>query len=213
MIARRSLVAVCCAAALVVVFVPTPGTPRAAFSDSGAFVKDLGDRAISLLSSETTTDEEQEARFRSLLRESFAVDKIGKFVLGKYRRQATRAELREYLALFEDYIVSLYSSAFRNYAGETFVVKRVVKTRSARDTMVVTQVNPASDGTPTRIVFQVRNNNSDFKILDVKIEGVSMIITQRDEFTTFIRSHGGKVSALIDALRKKTQYLKTHRTK
>ena len=179
------------------------------YDDSGAFVKALGDRAINLLTQSQVSDEEQETRFRLLLREGFAVDKIGRFVLGKYRRKATSEELDEFLKLFEDYIVSLYSSAFRNYSGETFAVSRVVKTRSARDTMVVTHINPETDPNPTKVVFQVRNSKDVYKILDVKIQGVSMIVTQRDEFTGFIRNNGGKVGALITALRKKTEALKT----
>ena len=179
------------------------------YDDSGAFVKALGDRAINLLTQSKVSDEQQETRFRLLLREGFAVDKIGRFVLGKYRRKATSEELDEFLKLFEDYIVSLYSSAFRNYSGETFAVSRVVKTRSARDTMVVTHINPETDPNPTKVVFQVRNSKDVYKILDVKIQGVSMIVTQRDEFTGFIRNNGGKVSALITALRKKTEALKT----
>jgi phospholipid transport system substrate-binding protein len=181
----------------------------ATYDDSGAFVKALGDRAINLLTQSKVSDEQQETRFRLLLREGFAVDKIGRFVLGKYRRKATSEELDEFLKLFEDYIVSLYSSAFRNYSGETFAVSRVVKTRSARDTMVVTHINPETDPNPTKVVFQVRNSKDVYKILDVKIQGVSMIVTQRDEFTGFIRNNGGKVSALITALRKKTEALKT----
>ena len=181
----------------------------ATYGDSGAFVKALGDRAINLLTQSKASDEEQETRFRLLLREGFAVDKIGRFVLGKYRRKATSEELDEFLKLFEDYIVSLYSSAFRNYSGETFAVSRVVKTRSARDTMVVTHINPETDPNPTKVVFQVRNSKDVYKILDVKIQGVSMIVTQRDEFTGFIRNNGGKVGALITALRKKTEALKT----
>ena len=179
------------------------------YDDSGAFVKALGDRAINLLTQGQVSDEEQETRFRLLLREGFAVDKIGRFVLGKYRRKATREELDEFLKLFEDYIVVLYSSAFRNYSGETFAVSRVVKTRSARDTMVVTHINPERDPNPTKVVFQVRNSKDVYKILDVKIQGVSMIVTQRDEFTGFIRNNGGKVGALITALRKKSEALKT----
>ena len=181
----------------------------ATYDDSGDFVKALGDRAINLLTQSKVSDEQQETRFRLLLREGFAVDKIGRFVLGKYRRKATSEELDEFLKLFEDYIVSLYSSAFRNYSGETFAVSRVVKTRSARDTMVVTHINPETDPNPTKVVFQVRYSKDVYKILDVKIQGVSMIVTQRDEFTGFIRNNGGKVSALITALRKKTEALKT----
>jgi len=176
-------------------------------SDSGAFVKALGDRAIQLLTSTQISDKEQTTRFRTLLREGFAVDRIGQFVLGKYRRKATPGELNEFRKLYEDYIVSLYASAFRNYSGETFVVSRVVNTRNAHDTMVVTHINPETDSNPTKVVFQVRNWKGVYKVLDIKIQGVSMILTQRDEFTGLIRNHGGKVAALISALRKKTKAL------
>ena len=66
--------------------------------------------------------------------------------------------------------------------------------------MVVTHINPETDPNPTKVVFQVRNSKKTYtKSLDVKIQGVSMIVTQRDEFTGFIRNNGGKVSALITA--------------
>jgi len=177
------------------------------YSDSGAFVKALGDRAIKLLTSTQISDEEQAMRFRTLLREGFAVAKIGRFVLGKYLRKATPEELNEFRKLYEDYIVSLYASAFRSYSGETFVVSRIVDTRKAHDTMVVTHINPKTNPNPTKIVFQVRNWKDAYKVLDIKIQGVSMILTQRDEFTGFIRNNGGKVGALIKALRKKTKAL------
>jgi phospholipid transport system substrate-binding protein len=192
----------------VIFFVATAqATP--AYPDSGAFVAELGNRAIELLSRRGVTDEEQETRFRALLREGFAVQKIGRFVLGKYRRRSSADEVTEFLHLFEDYIVSLYSSAFRGFSGETFAVVRVVKTRSPQDTMVVTHINPDAPDGPTKVLFQVRNFRDKYKILDVKIQGVSMIVTQRDEFTGFIRNNGGKIGPLIKALRKKTESLKS----
>lgn len=190
-------------------FISTASHAATTYPDSGAFVTALGNRAIALLGAKQASDEEQETRFRTLLREGFAVKKIGRFVLGKYRRSSTEEEVSEFLNLFEDYIVSLYSSAFRNFSGETFEVARVVKTRSPQDTMVVTHINPDDPDGPTKVVFQVRNSQEDFKILDVKIQGVSMIVTQRDEFTGFIRNNGGKITPLINALRKKTESLKT----
>ena len=84
-----------------------------------------------------------------------------------------------------------------------------MKTRNPRDTMVVAHINPDALDGPTKVVFQVRRSADDYKILDVKIQGVSMIVTQRDEFTGFIRNNGGKVAALIKALRKKTAGLRT----
>jgi len=192
-----------------VTFLISAAQAAPAYPDSGAFITALGKRAIELLGARGATDEEQETRFRALLFEGFAVRKIGKFVLGKYRQSSSTGEVTEFLHLFEDYIVSLYSSAFRSFSGGTFAVARVVKTRSPQDTMVITHINPDAPGGPTKVVFQVRNYSGGYKILDVKIQGISMIVTQRDEFTGFIRNNGGEITPLIKALRKKMKYLKS----
>jgi phospholipid transport system substrate-binding protein len=55
-----------------------------------------------------------------------------------------------------------------------------------------------------RVDFQVRNTGNSFKILDVRVEGVSMVLAQRDEFTAYIAKNGGRVEALIDTLRQRT---------
>jgi phospholipid transport system substrate-binding protein len=34
----------------------------------------------------------------------------------------------------------------------------------------------------------------------VKIEGVSMVMTRRSDFNSYIQNHGGKVESLIDEL-------------
>ena len=85
-----------------VVLLATPTLAAPSHRDPGEFVTELGNRAIELLGSRSLSEEEQEWRFRQLLREGFAVRKIGKFVLGKYRRSATKGEISEFLDLFED---------------------------------------------------------------------------------------------------------------
>lgn len=186
-----------------------PVMPAAA-PDAGKFISELGDRAIKLLTDKDASLQDQESRFRAILREGFAIEPIGKFILGPHLRRASDAEVSEFLRLFEDYIVSLYSSQFRNYSGETFQVRRVVDLETKRgDLQVATEVMRGSGQPPMRVDFQVRPVQDSFKILDVKIEGVSMIIAQRDDFSTFITNNGGKVQALNDELRRKTANLLT----
>jgi len=55
--------------------------------------------------------------------------------------------------------------------------------------------------TPVRIEWRVASRGDLFMIVDVSVEGISMANTQRDEFNSFIRKSGGKVSALLDELR------------
>ena len=168
-----------------------------------AFVTQLGERTIGFLSDSSSSMEAREKKLRELLREGFAVDRIGRFVLGKYRRTATPEKVQEFVDVFEDYIVSLYASQFTRYGGEKFEVQKVVNSSRAKDSMVVTKILPTDGQEPLRVDFQVRNLGDAYKIMDVRIEGVSMVLAQRDEFTAFIAKNGGDVDSLISALRQR----------
>jgi len=57
-----------------------------------------------------------------------------------------------------------------------------------------------SNGQPIKIEWEVRDTGGGPRITDVKIEGVSMVITRRTDFTSYIQNNGGKVEALIQEL-------------
>lgn len=175
----------------------------AADDGPGAFVTRLGNKTIAKLTDASASASDRESQFRELLREGFAVDTIGQFVLGKYRRAADKDTVIEFIDVFEDYIVSLYAKQFSRYTGETFEVEKVVDTSRAGDSMVMTKVNPTGGAEPLRVDFQVRHLGDTFKILDVRVEGVSMVLAQRDEFTSYIAQNGGRVESLTAALRQR----------
>ena len=173
--------------------------------EAGLFVKQLGDRAIHLLTSDGLADDERIARFRELFRASFDVERIGRFTLGKHARRVSAQQLIEFLKLFEDFIVVTYASRFSEYSGETFEV-RSVRAGPSQDSLVLTEILRPAGGPPFRVDWRVRKKNGMFKIIDVKVEGVSMSITQRAEFASVIQRHGG-VDGLINQLRDKTEAL------
>jgi phospholipid transport system substrate-binding protein len=69
--------------------------------------------------------------------------------------------------------------------------------------MVMAKLVPGDGRAPLIVNFQVRDLGDSFKILDVRFEGVSMVLAQREEFTSYITANGGRVEALIDALQKR----------
>jgi phospholipid transport system substrate-binding protein len=176
---------------------------QAAEDDPGAFVSRLGEKTIAKLTDASLSPTVREDEFRDLLREGFAVKTIGQFVLGKYRRSASKETIDEFVGVFEEYVVSLYAKQFKHYSGQKFLVEKVAATSRASDSMVMTRIYPSGNSEPMRVNFQVRKFGDTFKILDVRVEGVSMVLAQRDEFTSYISSNGGKVEALVDALRKR----------
>lgn len=204
MIRRQNSYAFICSIVVVAALWSSTGLTQTKIDGPKAFVTQLGERTISFLSEKNGSRESREHQLRELLREGFAVDRIGRFVLGKYRRTAQPEKVQEFVTVFEDYIVSLYASQFTRYGGETFEVLKVVNTSRAKDSMVVTKILPADGQEALRLDFQVRKVGTEFKIMDVRIEGVSMILAQRDEFSAYIGKNNGNVDALISALRQRT---------
>ena len=170
--------------------------------DPAAFVQDLGDQAIDTLTGPDVTPAIRAERFRSLLAQNFDVPAIGKTVLGRYWKVATDEERGEYLKLFEDFLVANYAKRFAEYTGQKFKV-RGVRSEGGDLMTVQTLIQTPDGGEPARLDWLMRDAGSAYKILDLKIEGISMAETHRSEFASVIQSKGGKVAGLIEALKSK----------
>jgi phospholipid transport system substrate-binding protein len=175
-----------------------------AATENGAdvFVRGLGSDAIRLLSNKSLDEAQRESEFRRILLKGFDVDNISRFVLGRFWRQATEGQRIEYRRLFEDYIVKAYAVRLGEYSGETFVVKDARPAEDG-DIVVYSEIDRAN-GPPVRVEWRCRKTSEGYKITDVVVEGVSMALTQRQEFASVIQNGGGNISALLDQLRKKT---------
>jgi len=177
------------------------GPGRAAAADPDEFIRSMGQEAIDSLTGTKLSTEQRQAGFRKILHQAFDMRTIARFTLGRYWRKASKPEREEYVKLFETFIVQAYAARFEGYTGESFKVGKV-HVINERDKLVVSSIIRPK-GPPISINWRVRGNNT-LRIVDVVVEGISMGITQRDEFASVIRNSGGKVAGLLTALRKKT---------
>ncbi len=194
---------------LLFLFFPARGfsDDRQEFSDdigpsAERFITSLADKAITKLAGEDVTREKRAQRFRSLLAEHFAVDTIGRWVLGRHWRKATEGEREEYLGLFEDLLVITYAERFTKYSGETLVISKSV-VNGDQDIVVYSSLNRAEGLQPLKVNWRVRERDGSFKITDIIVEGISMGQTQRSEFASVIRQNGGDIENLLSLLRKR----------
>lgn len=188
----------------------TYGHPlRAATPTEGAqnLVQTLSDKATALLNQSNSTSEQQVEAFRGLLRQYFASSAIGKWVLGRYWRQATEAERKEYLKLFEDYIVYGYVKRFSNYSGEQLKILRAAS-NDQRSVTVYSEFSRPSGDKPIRVDWRVGHRGDSFRITDVMVEGTSLSQTLRSDFASTIHQGGGQVESLLVVLRQKVAQLK-----
>jgi phospholipid transport system substrate-binding protein len=201
---RRTFLTACVASGLLA----TGMTPSRAADDhvdaSARFITDLADTAIKTLTDPALDKDQRRQKFRELFNQSFAVQGIALYVLGRYRKRATEAELNEYLQLFEDVIVNTWADRFTEYAGQKFTVSGATGTSSGSDREKAALVGSTfytAPNSPVDIEWRVATNGSVYKITDVKVAGLSLAKTQQDEFGSVIRANGNNISALIDKLR------------
>ena len=170
-------------------------------SSETRFIRSMGDRAIALLASRSISAEQRSAGFADLLTSGFDLDYIGRFVLGRYWKSASPAQRDAYLPLFRRYVIATYASRLQGYSGETF---QIVSQRAAgtRDVIVRTRISKPGGGAMIDADWRVRNVDGTPQVIDVMVEGISMAITQRQEFSSVIRRKG--MDGLIADLRART---------
>ena len=170
----------------------------AAGSGALGFVQKVGDTAIADLTAAGISDSTRVKRMRKLLSDTFDVETVARFVLGPFVHRASAAELKEFMRLYEIYVAHNYAGLFKRYSGEKIEMRR--EQALANGNFDVFGVIRQPSGPPINMEMRVHRVNSNFKAVDLKIEGVSMPLTHRKQFASVITQRGNKVSGLIDAL-------------
>jgi phospholipid transport system substrate-binding protein len=194
----RSFRTLVVAACLIAVTVPIRAAETAEH-DAVALIRTLGDQAIEVLGAKDVSLAQREDRFRELFRDSFAIERIGRFALGRYWRNASEEQRAEYLNLFSEWVVKKYARLFGGYSGEKFeVVGSRSNPKDANDVIVSTVV--IQNGQPLFDAdWRVQRLDDRPLIIDIFFEGVSMLVTQRDDFIAVARRNG--VDTLLTTLR------------
>lgn len=174
----------------------TPHTAGAA-DDPKAFVQGIGDQVVKVLQ-QNLPREQAGQQLNAIWLEAFDVEGIGRAVLGKNWKKATDEQRKAYMELFPKYVARLYAIQFSDYSGETFAVKGSKPT--AGGTIVNAQID-RPNGEPIKLDFIVQSGGQDLKITDVKVEGVSLLVTKRSEFDSVVAQKG--IDGLIQAMRQK----------
>ncbi len=164
------------------------------------FVGSMAQRAIDFLSNEELTREQRRAEFKNLLETSFDMRAIARFSLGRYWRVSSESQRREYLDLFEDMIVDVYSHRFGEYKGQKFEIQNA-RLEGSSDAIVTSYIVPKENDPEIKVEWRVRYKDSRYRIIDVIVAGVSMGLTQRSDFASVIQRGGGEVQVLLVHLR------------
>ena len=162
-----------------------------------AFAKALTADATTALTDETADEATQLTNFQGVLSNGLALETIGKFMLGETRNDMTDVQTERYNAVFPDYITKLYAEQFDEIVGKPLEVMDA-REIGRKDVIVRTQFERADDS-PILVDWRVRELKSgERKAIDIIVQGVSIMLVKREEFSSFIATNG--VDALLDRL-------------
>jgi phospholipid transport system substrate-binding protein len=204
MFSRRSLILAAVAGGLLCATVPQAHAQS--FEGAKEFVRKLSRDAIDVMTAKEVNDGDRRERFRALFIGSVDLPLISKFALGRYWKPATPEQKQDFVKLFEDMLVLTWSTRFKDAANT--VTLEVLEAKPDVDNGLLVESRIVREKQePVSVIWRLRNTDGGFRIIDLVIEGTSMIFTYRDEYASVITQNGGNVQALIDLLRKKVAQL------
>jgi phospholipid transport system substrate-binding protein len=160
------------------------------------FVERVNEASTNLLSAEENATE----RCRSLLGWAFDVPAMAQYALGRAWEQSTSAERESFLAAFEDAIIAAYLGRMRDYRGATmsFVGARPP---AGGDRMAASRLRlPDAEET---WIWRLRPSGQSWRIVDVAIDGSSVLSSERQEYAEILAANHGDINAVIAFIRKR----------
>lgn len=171
--------------------------------DASKYIEGLGNSAITILTDRSLDKEVKGRKIEQLFRDNVDMRWIGKFVIGRFWRQINDDQKQHYLKEYETFLVHNYATRFTDYTSGSFKITDA-KANNDNEFMISMQIKSEEvGGDPIEVDYRVRGSKSTFKVIDIIVEGVSMLTTQRDEFTSILTSKD--IDYLIEQIAKKSE--------
>jgi len=164
-----------------------------------AFVDRAGQDLVNAINDPRLNQTQRRDKVGGILRSAIDIEGTGRFILGRYVRQASPAELQDYLKLFDEIIIRNLSARFGEYRGVKFSLGRSQQ-RTEEDALVSTLIERPNNPSFT-LDWRVADINGQPKVVDVIAEGTSLRLTTRSEYAAVIQRNSGRVASLLDAMR------------
>lgn len=189
----KKIISLICAACLL---------PAAAWATDPAieFVHELSNQVIEDVLKSNGTPEKKLERFRGAFTEALDLKSIGQFVLGFYWRNATAEQREEFLDAFVDFTTKTWADRFDMYTGQKIVF---LGARNADQNQLFVD-SQIQDNPPVEVIWRLRQKDGKYHIIDIIIEGVSMVVSYRNEYGAFLQARQGNLSALTEELQRKS---------
>jgi phospholipid transport system substrate-binding protein len=153
------------------------------------FVEGVSNQALSVVQTEALSDGEKFKKLSDLFAASVDTNWMGRFALGLHWRNFNTPQKQEYLTLYQEFLLYSYVPKFREYNNQNINIKKV-SSNNAHEYTIQTEIT-SPEGKVYRVDYRIHKDpQGKYKIFDVIGEGVSLITTQRSDFSSLLADKG-----------------------
>jgi len=165
-----------------------------------SFITSLSAETVAVWSDERMTADERDSAAKALFLKAVDIDLLARAMLGRHFRRATAAQRSEYLEVMTAYIVGAFDKRMRQIGFRDLDVVGTSPAPGKRGHVFVKTMVERDEGAPIIADWRVKKTDGVFKIVNLEIEGINLLITNREYFAERIKTLGG-VDAFIAELR------------
>ena len=197
MIALRKIVAgvlMCCAA----------GAAHAGVVAPDALIRNTVDEVIAIIKQDKDIQAGDQKKILALVDAKvlphFDFTRMTQLAVGKYWRTATPEQKQALVTEFRNMLVRTYTKVFTVYRDQTVEVKPLKMAADTTDEATIKTVISKPGSQLTLVDYEMKKAADGWKVFDISIEGVSMVMSYRGTFATQIQENGidGLIKTLAD---------------
>ena len=169
-------------------------------SDPKQFIQEIIDEAKKVLV-DTNSKEVKTQKLSEMAMETVDIKGVAYYSLGKYRKELSDEQMKEYLSLFQEYFLKSFTSRLTDYSDPKIEVLST-EVLNPKYTIVKSLLLATDKKPEVNIEWRVYTKNPEAPLIrDLIIEGLSLARTQKEEFASVIDSNDGDVSKLFISLK------------
>ncbi len=163
------------------------------------FIQSTVNRASDILSKNISKEDKIE-KLKSIAKETVDIRGVGFYSLGSAKKNLDENQKKKYFDLFESYFLKSFSSRLSEYTNPKIEVQGK-KILNKNYTIVNSLLISTSERPEVKIDWRVYTKNPENPLIrDLIIEGLSLAVAQRAEFTSILNSNDGDINALFKIL-------------
>ena len=130
----------------------------------------------------------------------FDFPSMSKWVLGSNWRNATDAQRESFIAQFRTLLVRTYAKALLEYSDTDIRFLNSENNPNSNVVIVKTEVDQPGGGSAVPIHYRMHISDGGWKVVDVSVDGVSLVSTYRGSFASEISKGGldNLIAKLVD---------------